>query len=185
MKKYMCGKGIDRMPDFAFRVMAMIFKFRDAFFSIGQLLEAFGIRKGQTVIDYGCGTGSYLRKASELVGEGGRVFALDIHELAVKAVKKRIDKEGLDNVTVLFAENGRCPLEDGTADLIYALDMFHMVGHPTSFLMELKRVSKTNGVLCIDNGHQSRKAVKAKIDASGAWKIAEENERFLKCMPVS
>ena len=62
-------------------------------------LDGFGIKRGQTVVDYGCGPGSYLRRASELVGPEGRVLAVDIHELAIKAVMRRIDKEQLSNVT--------------------------------------------------------------------------------------
>ncbi len=37
------------------------------------------------VIDYGCGTGRCLKKASGQVGDRGAVYAVDIHELAIKS----------------------------------------------------------------------------------------------------
>jgi len=178
----MC-KGTDRMPNLAFRIMALIFKFRDLFVQKDKILDEFGIRPGQSVADYGCGPGSYVRKASELVGSGGKVYAIDIHELAIEAVQKRAAKRNLRNVIELLAFHERCPLEDDSIDVVYALDMFHMVSKPLDFLKELHRISKKDGVLFIDNGHQSRNKAKTKINASGLWDIIYENPRYLKCRP--
>ena len=75
---------MDRMPDWAFKSMAFIFNVTDLFKSPDNKLKPFDIRKGQTVIDYGCGTGRYLPGASALVGENGLIYAVDIHELAIK-----------------------------------------------------------------------------------------------------
>ena len=178
------GCGIDRMPDWAFRTMALSFRIRDRFVRRDKILDAFGIRPGMNVVDYGCGPGSYIGKASELAGADGRVYAVDIHELAVEAVRKLVAKKKLPNVTALLVSNGRCPLADNSADLIYALDMFHMVADPSAFLKELRRISKTDGVLFIDSGHQGRDQAGTKIDASGAWAIVEEHPRYFKCRPV-
>ena len=133
MKNRICGSGMDRMPNFAFRLMSLIFDIRDRFVSVDKLLDEFGIRAGQTVVDYGCGPGSYVGKASRLVGPGGRVFAIDIHELAIAAIQRRIQKENFDNVTGRVAANGRCPLDDHTADLIYAPGYVSHGRQPGSF----------------------------------------------------
>lgn len=184
MKTGIFGNRMDRMPDVAFRMMSAIFKVRDKFFTVDNLLDQFEIVKGQTVVDYGCGPGSYIKKASQLVGDNGQVMAVDIHELAIKSVEKRISKENLSNVTGHVAKNGACPLADRTADIIYALDMFHMVSDPGSFLQELNRISKPSGFLFIDNGHQSRDEAKEKILTSKKWEILVENKRFMKCRPI-
>jgi ubiquinone/menaquinone biosynthesis C-methylase UbiE len=184
MKTGWFGNGMDRMPNVAFRMMSAIFTVRDVFFPVGKLLDEFDIRQGHTVVDYGCGPGSYVKKASQLVGEEGRVLAVDIHELAIESVEKRVSRENLANVTAHLAPNGHCPLEDQTADMVYALDMFHMVKDTDSFLQEVKRISKPSGFLYIDNGHQPRKRAWEKITASEQWEILEENERFMKCRPI-
>jgi ubiquinone/menaquinone biosynthesis C-methylase UbiE len=172
------------MPGLAFRIMGLFFAVRDRFTSPWSVLDGFSIERGQTVVDYGCGTGSYLRRAAELVGPEGRVLAADIHELSVKAVLRRIDKEHLSNVSALLTRADTCPLPDETADVIYALDMFHMVRRPEAFLKELNRICKEKGVLYIDNGHQSRKEAMAKIRSSGAWEIREENARYMTWIPI-
>ncbi|MBC2715152.1 MAG: class I SAM-dependent methyltransferase [Desulfobacteraceae bacterium] len=178
------GAGMDRMPDFAFKMMSLMFKFRDRFFPQDRVLDEFGIQDGQVVVDYGCGPGSYIGRASKLVGAKGKVFAVDIHELAIDAINKKIAKENLNNVSGVVAKNGKCPLDNDTANLVFALDMFHMVSDSTLFLKGLNRIIKPDGVLFIDNGHQPRKQAKTKILASVAWDIVEENDRYMKCKPT-
>ena len=175
----------ERMPGFGFRMMTWTFYLTDLFRKPDKILDEFGIEKGFTVIDYGCGPGRYIKKASRLVGEKGKVYVVDIHELAVEAVRKLTKKENLTNVVPVLANGYSCDIESDSADLIYALDMFHMIKEPELFLKELQRLAKPDGVLVIDNGHQPREKAKTKIESSGAWQIAEENKRFLKCRPLN
>jgi ubiquinone/menaquinone biosynthesis C-methylase UbiE len=184
MRLTVSGKGMDRMPGFAFRMMKVLFDVRDKFVSVSSLLDAFNIEPGQTVVDYGCGPGSYLKRASELAGPQGRVFALDIHELAIKAVTKRAIKEGLTNVTAVVTDRNKCSLADATADVIYALDMFHMVSDPGALMRDMNRIAKRSGFLFIDNGHQSRDKARSKIIDSGEWELVQENKRYMKWRPL-
>jgi ubiquinone/menaquinone biosynthesis C-methylase UbiE len=184
MKVGIFGNNMDRIPDIAFKLMSWMFIIRDRFMSPWSILDEFAIERGQTVVDYGCGPGSYLKRVSELVGPEGRVLAVDIHDLAIKAVKRRIDKEQLSNVIAVRADGGNSALPDETADVVYALDMFHMVREPEVFLRELNRLCKDKGLLYIDNGHQSRETARSKIRSSGAWEIVEETRRYLKCSPT-
>jgi ubiquinone/menaquinone biosynthesis C-methylase UbiE len=184
MKVRIFGNNMDGKSAIAFRIMSLIFVIRDRFLSPWSLLDEFGIERGQAVVDYGCGPGSYLRRASELVGPGGKVFAVDINKLAVKAVRRRIKKEQLSNVTAVQANGKRSSLPNETADVIYALDMFHMVSTPDVFLEELNRICKDKGLLFIDNGHQSRDEARFKLRSSGSWEIVEEEKRYLKCSPI-
>ena len=188
MKCTLFGNGMDRMPGFAFRGMAFLFLFWNFFREItsqfSRRLARFGIESGHTVIDYGCGPGGYLKAASSLVGHNGKVYAVDIHPLAIEAVRKKIAKYGLRNVTPILTNKYHCGLGDRTADLIYALDMFHMVRDPNDFLSECHRLLKKEGHLIIDDGHQSRKETTRKIAGSELWKIVEETRGHLRCTPV-
>ena len=177
------GGGIDRMPDIHFRVMTFLFYIRDLLTPFDRKLENFGIEKGNTVIDYGCGPGSYLKKTSELTGPGGTVFAADIHELAIESAQKKVRKRGLDNVKIVKISDYNCPLPDKTADLIYALDMFHMVKEPGRFLTELHRLLKSSGRLVIDDGHQKRAKSLKKITDSGLWDIVENQRGWIIAVP--
>ncbi|SHI83816.1 Methyltransferase domain-containing protein [Desulfatibacillum alkenivorans DSM 16219] len=178
------GQRMDRMPGWAFRGMSFLFSIRDRFFPVDSRLEELPIREGMTVADYGCGPGSYIPRASRKVGPKGTVFAIDVHELAIEAVQKRVQKGGLANVKPVLAAKDRAPLEDESVDLVWAFDMFHMVSQPTAFLREINRFAKSSALLFIDDGHQPRERTKAKILESGAWSIAEEKPEYLKCTPI-
>jgi ubiquinone/menaquinone biosynthesis C-methylase UbiE len=183
MKKVLCGNEMDRMPDWAFRTMACMFRITDIFRSTDTKLDPFNIRKGQTVIDYGSGTGRYLPAASSLVGKEGHVYAVDIHELAVESAGRIIEKLGLKNVTPLLTDGRSVNLPSHCADVIYALDMFHMVSNPQLFLDELARLTKPDGLLYLEDGHQRRTSTREKIMASCCWDILEESPTFVKCRP--
>jgi ubiquinone/menaquinone biosynthesis C-methylase UbiE len=173
------------MSDFSFRTMCLIFKFVDSFYSyIDKRIENFGIKPGMAVVDYGCGPGRYTFRFARMVGGTGKVFATDIHELAISMIKKRAAKEKTENIIPVLTDCYRTSIPEKTADIICALDMFFMVADSQSFLAELHRICKTDGLLIIDDGHQPRQKSKKAILNSGLWLIEEETADHMKCKPA-
>jgi ubiquinone/menaquinone biosynthesis C-methylase UbiE len=179
------GKGKEYMSDTSFAFMAFGYKLRDIFLPKDRFIEGLGIREGMTVIDYGCGPGSYIKKTSELVGQNGKVYAVDRHKLAINAVKQRVIKYGLKNVEPVMVEGYSCRLRERIADIVFAFDVFHMIEDPTAFLKELHRLLRSEGYLLIDEGHQSRDEAMRKIQNTGIWQIEPENSHFFKCRPLN
>ncbi|WP_298667047.1 class I SAM-dependent methyltransferase [uncultured Methanofollis sp.] len=173
----------ERMSDTGFRIMSAFFRIQDLIWPPDRLLDQIGIRERMTVVDYGCGPGRYIAGASRRVGRTGRLYAVDIHELAIEAVVRRVREERLINVVPVLARGYDSGLPAGTADLVYALDMFHMIRDPSAFLGELHRIIKPGGVLVIDDGHQPREVTLKKIRASGLWVVEHETAAFLRCRP--
>lgn len=184
VKEKLSGSNMDRMPDIAFRGMSFLFFIWGLFGFPERKLKKFGIRPGDTVIDFGCGPGNYIKEASTLAGAGGKVYAADIHELAMRAIEKKIARYNLANVKPVLVHDYKCDIADNSADVIYALDMFHMVKHPDILLKELHRMLKKNGRLIIEDGHQPRQESKRKINESKLWNISEEVKDWLVCTPV-
>jgi ubiquinone/menaquinone biosynthesis C-methylase UbiE len=183
-KENIHGVGREKMPAIAFRMMDFIMKVHDLFKKPQGLLDEFGIKEGGTVVDYGCGPARFIVKAAALVGPKGRVYAADVHQLAIEAVAKAIRKYGLKNVEAVLTEGYDSGIPDGAADVVYALDMFHMIADPDGLLKELNRITKPDGFLFIDDGHKPRKETREKIAASGRWELAVEKERYLKYRPM-
>lgn len=94
----------ETMSDFHFKLMSFGFKFRDFFKPRKNILEQAGIKPGFHVLDYGCGPGSYLTAAAELVGKSGKIYALDIHPLAIKKVNIIAAKKRLSNVVTINSD---------------------------------------------------------------------------------
>jgi ubiquinone/menaquinone biosynthesis C-methylase UbiE len=184
MKKIVTGAEMDKMPGWAFKMMAFVFNIGDLIISPEHRLKPFNLQKGQTVIDYGSGTGRYIKQASEMVGETGLVYAVDIHELAIESAGRRVEKFNLKNVKPVLTDGKTVNIQSNTADVIYCLDMFHMVKDTSGFLKELNRLIKPGGVLYLEDGHQPRKLTKEKVAGSGCWEIIAENKSFISCKPV-
>jgi ubiquinone/menaquinone biosynthesis C-methylase UbiE len=180
-KNLIFGNETDKMPDWTFRLMESFFVIYYFFKPAKKYLEKFGILPGFNVVDFGCGPGAFIKSASEMTGEKGRVYAVDIHELAIYSVQKIILKNKLSNVIPVLSGGASVNIDSSNIDLIYALDMFHMVKEPTLFLKELRRISKKDGVLILEDGHQPRELTKEKVRNSGSWEITEEHKRFLRC----
>jgi ubiquinone/menaquinone biosynthesis C-methylase UbiE len=184
LKKILLGIDREMIPYFGFYMMSLFFKVYYFFNPQNKYFASFGIRQGYVVIDYGCGPGDYIKLAATAVGEKGRVYAVDIHKLAIKSVKRLIKKRDLKNVIPVLAEGYSCSIKDNTADLIYALDMFHMIEDVNSFLHELNRLIKKDGTLILEDGHQNRESSKGKVRNSGEWEIIEETERHIRYKPL-
>jgi ubiquinone/menaquinone biosynthesis C-methylase UbiE len=141
--------------------------------------KSFGIQPGKTVVDYGCGPGRYTVEFSRLTGENGKVYAVDLLEIALQETEARLKKYAISNVELKLAQGYNSKIPSDTADIICAVDMFHHVD-PEPFLSEVYRISKPDGVLLLSGGHTTKNYVMSAVSASGLWKIYEEGKRFLK-----
>lgn len=176
------GKNIERIPNIAFRIMTFVMTLVDLIENYSSKnFKTLDLKYGQTVIDYGCGPARYIEKASKTVGELGKVIAVDIHPLAIKNVKARIKKHQLKNVEAVLASGYTTTIDSKIADIVYALDMFHMIQQPDELLKELTRLIKDNGIIIIEDGHQSRNETKQKIENAGILNIIEETKSHMKC----
>lgn len=177
----------EKMSNKSFKMMTTFFKIIDTVFPyIFRRINKFNIKKGMIVVDYGCGPGRYSTIFSKIVGEAGKVYAVDIHELAIEAVENKIRKRKIANIKTSLAtgnDEGRynTNLPDKIADVVCALDMFFIIKKPKDFLLEIKRILKNSGVLIIDDGHQRRNETKTKIQNAEVFEIFEETKDHLKC----
>jgi ubiquinone/menaquinone biosynthesis C-methylase UbiE len=180
----MSNWGQDRMPDFAFRMMSATMSIKDWLFpSIDQRVASFRIQEGMTVVDYGCGPGRYTTRFSKLVGEQGKVYAVDVQELAITYVKQKMEAQGLKNIILILASGYKTEIPEHCADMAFVLDMFFGVSDPVALLAELHRIVLPEGVLILDDGHQSRKRTLEKLNRSGKWEIQEASRDHLRCIP--
>jgi len=185
VESFMTGKGREKIPNFAFRGMAFIMKLMDLFTNYSSRnIRNLNIKSGQTVIDYGCGPARYIKDASRMVGASGKVFAIDIHPLAIKNVNDKIKKYKLSNVHATLATGYKTDIESEIADVVYALDMFHMIEQPKELLTELGRLVKMDGRVIIEDGHQPRSETKLKIEDSKIFKILRETKSFVECIKI-
>jgi ubiquinone/menaquinone biosynthesis C-methylase UbiE len=120
--------------------------FRDPY----KALDAAGLEPGQKVLEVGCGPGFFTIPAARIVGEKGRVYALDVSPLAVERVQQKIEKEGATNVETILADAAQTGLPDQSFDLIFVFGLAHPVGDMEDILIELHRLLKPAGIVSVE-----------------------------------
>ncbi|MBI9068263.1 MAG: class I SAM-dependent methyltransferase [Salinivirgaceae bacterium] len=176
------GKNRENIPNWAFRLMTFIMKMMDIIANYSNRnFERLGIKKGQTVVDYGCGPARYIENISKAIGRDGMLYAADIHPLAINKVREKIVKFNLCNVDTVFLKGYPCSIPANIANVVLALDMFHMVEDTKSLLKEFNRIVKPDGMVIIEDGHQARDETKKKILDSGYFIIEAENNNHVRC----
>ncbi len=131
-------------------------------------LADLGVSEGQTVLDYGCGSGTYTIPAARLVGESGKVYALDVSNRALDRVMSRVDREGLRNVeTVRSSGDARIDLGDGTLDHILFIDVLQEVEDWGPLFEEAYRALKDGGKVSVFPMHVDEGEVMEVADRAG------------------
>ena len=179
------GRKKDKLSDIGFHAMSFAMEISDRILGYSKKnFRTLDLLPGQTVIDYGCGPGRYLYLSSKAVGEEGKVIGVDIHPIAGEKVKKMIHHMKLENVNFILADGYSVPIESGIADVVYALEVFHMVKEPSKFLKELSRLVKKDGVVIVEDGHQPRKETIMKIKNSAELTIESQTRNHVKCRKI-
>jgi len=166
-----------------FRLMSLVIRLRDLRLPREEILREEGIQTGFRVLDFGCGPGSYVAATSALVGPSGKVYALDIHPLAVQSVQRLVSKRGLTNVETILSDC-QTGLPDDFVDVALLYDIYHDLGEPEKVLKELHRVLKPDGTLSFNDHHMKGEEIMAKVPASSLFRLAERGRMTYKFTKV-
>ncbi|NJC05339.1 putative methyltransferase [Sphingomonas kaistensis] len=124
---------------------------RDRVGEFEAVVAAARVRPGMSVADIGAGEGYYTVRLSPLVAAKGRVLAQDIVPETRDRLAERVQREGLDNVTVRLGEPADPKLPPGGLDRIFLVHMYHEVTDPYAFLWHLVGGLKPGGeVIVVD-----------------------------------
>jgi SAM-dependent methyltransferase len=113
------------------------------------LLEALSVKPGQVVCDMGCGNGFYTLELARLVGETGRVLAVDIQPEMLRLLDARAKDAGIANVELLQGTPVDPKLAPGSCDLILLVDVYHEFSHPQEMLAAMRKALKPAGRIAL------------------------------------
>ena len=100
-----------------------------------------------------CGRGAYCLAASEIVGEKGRVYGVDLWEEGIELLKSAAAAKGSTNIEAIISDAGKqIPVDDHSVDVCLMATVLHdfvedKIGQEV--LHETARVIKSNGILAI------------------------------------
>jgi ubiquinone/menaquinone biosynthesis C-methylase UbiE len=169
---------------FQFRIMAWMFKVRDLVLPRERILAEVDLQPGHTILDYGCGPGSYTMAAARLVGESDTVYALDIHPLAMLTVQRKADRQQLTNIDTIHSDCAT-GLPDQHVDVAFLYDILHGLSEPDAILQELHRVLKPQGILSVNDHHMRPQDIRARITGQGWFNLDNEGRRTINFTKAS
>ncbi len=165
-----------------FKGMSLIFRIRDLISPRRDVLAEVGIKPGFYVLDYGCGPGGYISALAKLVGTSGRIYALDIHPLAIRAVQKIALRERMENLETIRSDR-ETGLPDNSLDVVLLYDVFHGLSNPNGVLEEIHRVLKPDGILSFSDHHIGEDEIISRVTETGLFRLSRKGNKtysFLK-----
>ena len=101
-----------------------------------------------TIVDVGAGTGLFLNLFRSMVGTKGSVYAIDITPKFINFMKSRYQNDN-DNETLKFqlCTDKSTSLPEETADIAFICDVYHHFEYPNTFMADLNKSMKTNGMV--------------------------------------
>jgi ubiquinone/menaquinone biosynthesis C-methylase UbiE len=141
------------------------------------------IREGMTVLDIGPGMGFFTIPAASMVGDTGRVIAVDLQEKMLKSLVKRAEKADVaDRIVAKLCEPDNLGISD-PIDLCLAINVVHEVPDASALFSQIRAILKPTGRLLVSEPgkwHVSEKDFEgtlAKASAAGLKLIARPEIR--------
>jgi ubiquinone/menaquinone biosynthesis C-methylase UbiE len=103
------------------------------------------INKGDIVADIGCGMGFFSLVMAEMVGEEGKVVAVDIQSKMLQIVQKRAERKGVEGQIQVQLSGENSIGISRPVDFVLAFWMLHEVPDPENFLKEIYTLLKPSG----------------------------------------
>jgi ubiquinone/menaquinone biosynthesis C-methylase UbiE len=134
-------------------------------------LAAADVRRGDTCVDIGSGTGTMTRRLARLTGHDGRVLGVEPNGMLRRVAEERAEAS---RVRVTFCQGlaTELPLPDETVDVVWCERVLQHVPDAQAALVEIARVLRPGGrALLLDSDHASR--VESDIEPAVAHAIVQ------------
>jgi arsenite methyltransferase len=105
------------------------------------------LEPGQTVLDLGCGAGTDLLVAAQMVGPQGHVIGVDMTASMLDRARQSATEMGLANVELKEALIETLPLADASVDVVISNGVIDLVPDKEAVFAELDRVLRPGGRL--------------------------------------
>lgn len=109
-----------------------------------KLLKNMDIQTEDVIADIGAGSGYHVFKMAPKAKEG-LIFAVDIQEEMLQAIREKKSEEGIDNIELVKGTEKSVNLPENSIDKILMVDVYHEFSFPVEMLASIKKSLKSNG----------------------------------------
>jgi len=163
---------------------------REIYTHRGLLATIVGPRPGDVVADVGAGSGFMTHLFSRLVGETGKVLAVDINQKLLEHIEDGAAEKGLGNVETVLCTEKSVELPAGSVDLVFVCDTYHHFEYPRNslrsihaalrpggqlVLVEFERIPGVSREFILGHVRAGREVFQAEIEAAG-FELVNEHD---------
>ena len=113
------------------------------------MVKQLKVQPGQTVCDLGAGNGFYTLWLARLVGEKGRVLAVEIQPEMLEMLKQRAEREKISNIELVLGTTVDPKLPEAKLDLVLMVDVYHELSNPAEVLAGVRKSLKPHGRIAL------------------------------------
>jgi len=144
------------------------------------LTPFFNIKRGDIVLDLGCGNGSQSMRLCEITGKNGFIYGLDITKEMIEKAKAKNDKK---NVQFVIGDIHDLPFKNDLVDVIVSNCVINHSLDKRKVFSELYRVLKTGGHFLIGDvmsvGEIPSEIASDPENVADCWGGAIQKEKYL------
>lgn len=122
---------------------------RDTWMHVNELLDFAAVTEGNIVADVGCHEGYLSVHLAKRVGESGKVYAVDVNNYRLEALKSNAFDRNLGNIQTILGDYDNPKLPAGIFDAIFVIDTYHEMESHEAMLAHIKKAMKVNGKLVL------------------------------------
>ncbi len=112
-------------------------------------LTSLGLHEGDIMADIGCGIGYFSIPASKIVGNNGKIFALDILPEMLYQVEIKAKENNCSNIKTVLTEENDLKLEEETITYAFLSVILHETEQLDKFLENVKKIISPKGKIAI------------------------------------
>jgi ubiquinone/menaquinone biosynthesis C-methylase UbiE len=161
-----------------------------AFLTPQALVRELYIKPGDRVADIGCGTGVYTIELAHAVAEIGQVFAVDVHREALHTLAGVLDKQGIHNVEMIWADVEKgIPIDAYSLDAVVVSNVLFQLEDIDAMLSYLAKLLKPEGQLLVVEWSHSHGGIGPRADhvvpeSKAEGLVQRHGFRLLKRLPA-
>ena len=124
------------------------------FLDPARIVLGWDIKEGNYIADLGCGGGYFTIPMAKIVGQKGKIFAVDILESSLESVRSQAYLEKLSNISYLRADlEKKNSLEEwvkkSSCQIVLLANTLHSSSHQKTVIAEARRLLGSSGRLIV------------------------------------